>query len=73
MESPRELVAANRSAAPKAPRGIQRPKMRAASAMNPRPLIMPRLERAAVLEREPGTRQAREEAAQDDVPIAQRG
>ena len=36
-----EPAAAKSSAAPNAPRGVQRPKMSAASAMKPRPLVMP--------------------------------
>ena len=57
--SPRSAV--NRSAAPNAPSGVQRPKMSAASAMKPRPFGHLALERVPELDGQVGARQAREQ------------
>ena len=63
--------AVNRSAAPNAPIGVQRPKMTAASAMKPASAGHPVLERPALLEGQVRTRQSGEDATEDDVPVAE--
>ena len=62
-----------RTAAPptKAPTGVQRPKMTAASAMKPRPAVMPFWNVPVGLQRQVAAGQAGQRAAEDDVPVAQ--
>ena len=54
---------ANSSAAPNAPIGVQRPTIIAARPMNPRPAVMPGLERVGRLHAQVGAGQAGEDAA----------
>ena len=61
----------NSSAPPNAPIGVQRPKITAARAMNPRLAVIPFWKERVALEGQPGAGQAGEDAAEDHVPVAQ--